>query len=280
MFSRVDLHHERGRCNGRSYMAVFCISGELSVRTCEEIRERRNVKACVHIPGAPRIPPPLSLQTTPAMVFGLLGEGVLPPVDFAQSIAYVEEALAGCSTPTAVTTRSQAKADPALQWLPDTFIAQIWCNRLMMTRQIGFTGETVTTSALGSFLPKLITSHQSEAGGGRPVVVVDGTHLMPSVFDSEGGGYLLDPVVSNAVPADGEEWTRIGTLELALVRSESGTASIDTAPWPPQYVLEHVANDEGMVIVSSVNCGYLDFAINFLRAAQKVGGDVKVTVQY
>jgi len=43
-------------------------------------------------------------------------------------------------------------------------------------------------------------------------------------------------------------------------------------------VLETVALENGLVIVNSVNCGYLDFAVNFLMAAQKVVSDVKVCI--
>eukprot|EP00752_Nemacystus_decipiens_P012355 g10952.t1 len=58
--------------------------------------------------------------------------------------------------------------------------------------------------------------------------------------------------------------------------SSLSEVSIDTAPWPPVYVMEHVADNKGLVLVNSVNCGYLDFAINFFRAARKVVNDVKV----
>lgn len=228
----------------------------------------------MYIAGAHERTPIVFVQTTPATVFGLLGEGVLPPFDLAQSIANVEEALAGRLTPTAVTTRSQSKrhAGSSPEWLPDTFISQIWCNSLMLTSQLDLSGETVNTLTLSGFLPMLIGSHQTKADAGT---LVDGTHLMPSVFDSNGSGRQSNPV-GNATAADGAE-LRIGTLELSLLRSENGTVSVGRAPWPPQYVLEHVATEEGMVIVSSVNCGYLDFAINFLRAARNVNGDVKVS---
>ena len=47
------------------------------------------------------------------------------------------------------------------------------------------------------------------------------------------------------------------------------TASIAKAPWPPEYVLETVAMNttsaasKGLVLISNVNCGYLDMATNF-----------------
>lgn len=79
----------------------------------------------------------------------------------------------------------------------------------------------------------------------------------------------------------------IGTLNRALVHkarnlssAEGGMESrfvgtIVEAPWPPEYVLETVANDDGLVVVTNVNCGYLDFATNFLMSVRRVS-DVKV----
>ena len=51
--------------------------------------------------------------------------------------------------------------------------------------------------------------------------------------------------------------------------AEVTTASIAKAPWPPEYVLETVAMNttsaasKGLVLMSNVNCGYLDMATNF-----------------
>ena len=70
---------------------------------------------------------------------------------------------------------------------------------------------------------------------------------------------------------------RIGSSEFALVGAAGrgrgggdGVVEIATAPWPPLYVLETVANEDGLVIVNNVNCGYLDFATNFLRSVRRV----------
>ena len=215
-----------------------------------------------------------ALQVPPAVtVFGVLGEGVLPPVDLAQSIESVEQAITErIPVPAAVLTRSQSKryADAAPQWLPDTFIAQVWCNRLAMTG-LGSRNETVGTSNLGGFLPKLVHRENQRAG---KLLLVDGTHLVPSIFDSRAQAWRVDRA-RNEVAA-GRKTFRFGTLELALTYSDDGEVIIDTAPWPPVYVMEHVADDKGLIVVNSVNCGYLDFAVNFLRAARKVVNDVKV----
>lgn len=50
---------------------------------------------------------------------------------------------------------------------------------------------------------------------------------------------------------------------------------IQKSPWPPQYVLETVATKNGLVIVSNVNCGYLDMATNFLMSVRETA-DAKV----
>ena len=41
---------------------------------------------------------------------------------------------------------------------------------------------------------------------------------------------------------------------------------------PARYVLENVATDEGVVIVSNVNCGYLDMSANFLLSVREASG--------
>lgn len=53
-------------------------------------------------------------------------------------------------------------------------------------------------------------------------------------------------------------------------------SKIEVAPWPPRYVLEDIATrDAGVVTVTSVNCGYLDMAANFLLSVRR-HSDVKV----
>lgn len=223
------------------------------------------------------------LQATPATVFGLLGEGVLPPPDLAHSVASLEHALSETVVPTAVVARSRSAGHPATggtQWLPDTFIAQVWCNHAMLTG-LSFDDELIQDLPLLGLLPRLLRQRQTTAGISQPVLV-DGTHLVPSVFDSKGDGRPPNVIGGSRSALNGGV-LYIGRLELALVRSENegdgglkGGVSIGTAPWPPVYVLEHVATDTGLILVNSVNCGYLDMAVNFLLAARKVVCDAKV----
>lgn len=39
-----------------------------------------------------------------------------------------------------------------------------------------------------------------------------------------------------------------------------------------RYLLEAVATDEGVVIVSNVNCGYLDMSVNFMLSVERTSG--------
>lgn len=208
---------------------------------------------------------------------------MLPPEDLVQSIVYIDQALAASGKPTAVLTRSRSRGDAATppDWLPDTFISQVWCNRAMMTG-LGLDDEAFKDSTLLQILPKFIGAHRVVPGGEAELVLVDGTSFMPSVFDLDGGG-RESTLVGNVAAADGGS-LYIGTMDLALVpaggededrEGERGAVSIGAAPWPPVYVLDHVVSESGLVLVNNVNCGYLDFATNFLMAAQRVS-DAKV----
>lgn len=202
-------------------------------------------------------------------MFGLLGEGVLPTPDLVQSITSLQQALSEAADPTAVIARSKSAGNAAngSQWLPDTFIAQVWCNHAMLAG-FGDDGEAFQVASLLELLPRDLRPHRTSKGISQPSLV-DGTHLMPSISVWNG-----DRLPSNVGVDDGA--LNIGRLEHALVRREEGVVSIEKAPWPPMYVLEHVVMDAGLVLVNSVNCGYLDMAVNFLLAAREVVCDAKV----
>lgn len=214
-------------------------------------------------------------------MFGLLGEGVLPPANLAQSIASVGKAFVGHLAPTAVVTRSRLKgaAGTPSRWLSDGFVAQVWCNRAMLTESLDFADGTFQDSTLLEVLPRLLGADRTGAGSSSPILV-DGTHLLPSVFAERASR-------NSSLLSSGSEVTggsmMFGTLELALVRDNGdggdvGDIFIGKAPWPPVYLLEYVAMERGLILVNSVNCGYLDMAINFLLAARKVVNDVKVAL--
>jgi len=150
---------------------------------------------------------------------------------------------------------------------------------------LGLDDESVRTSPLLALLPTIIEAQSTVSDGVEGLVLVDGTEMVESVFKAAASaeyGRELE-VLGTAVSATGRSLA-FGRLERALVRSgrsEGGglnsTVSIGLAPWPPAYVLRHVATNVGLVLVNSVNCGYLDMATNFLRAAQKVAADTKVS---
>lgn len=223
------------------------------------------------------------VQVEPATVFGLLGEGTLPAADLAQSVASVEQALDGSVSPTAITPRSQSKSRAGFppQWLPDSFVSQVWCNDLFFTAAgLGLDNESVGESTLLSLLPRLLTARQTEEDASG-FALVDGTQAMGAVFASE--GYEDLPGLAGNAVSGNNGTSFFGRLGLALLPGErsgevnlDGKATIGEALWPPAYVLEHVATDEGLVLVNSVNCGYLDFAVNFVRAAGKVVDNIKV----
>lgn len=196
----------------------------------------------------------------------------MPPAELSQSVISVEQALAGSFSPTVVLARSQSHDGDATssatshsEWLPDTFISQVWCNRITLTGT-GLEKEIFQDgSSFLQLLPKFVRVHQiMSQQHGPEFILVDGTSFVRAVFDlGEGGreGTLL----GNTAAADGGN-LYFGTIDLALVEAEpeddsseggSGVVAIGTAPWPPTYVLEHVASDEGLIIVNNVNCGYL-----------------------
>lgn len=259
-----------------------------------------------------------------ASIVGLFGEGSLPHSGLSSSIRSVYEALEGSTAPTAVVARSRSSrtVDHRVvveggEWLADTLVAQVWCNREMLAPSRLADLEvlphrSVYRSTLLSVVPAILEdpsdrSDPSDAGGGGSVILVDGTPVLKSVVSVAGlpkRGRDYSPASSSQetrgdanAPSDAEARSSafyIGTLENALVIEEDtkiverddgrgggrGTTVIAEAPWPPSYVLETVATERGMILVTSVNCGYLDMAVNFLRSVRNVVDDVKVRHLY
>lgn len=203
-----------------------------------------------------------------------MGEGVLPLPDLSQAVNSLGNAFAGSTKPTAILTRSRTRGDAisAEEWLPDTFIAQLWFTRRMLTG-LGLDDYMVTDSSLLDVLPQFIRAHREHTQD--ELVLVDGTSVVKSFFHLGAEG-SEPPSFNNAAAADGGD-LYFGALDLALVLdgkgnhtdSELARAIIAPAPWPPQYVLETVADEDGLVMVNNVNCGYLDFATNFIYSVRK-----------
>lgn len=240
---------------------------------------------------------------------GLLGEGAMPHPDLIDSMESMQPSLLEALPPTAILTRSRSKGGDfpgeEERWLPDNFVAQLWCNRAAldasMLKTAGLEKPTPLNTTLLQVLPRLIRDSIE-----KRLVLVDGTHIIGAIFDAptttasgSGGGAKYPSKLSQRLkdPQTVGADVYIGSLDFALVydggddtgRSdlweEDGsqaatvkTSSIVKAPWPPVYVLETVAmntsavSSKGLVLVSSVNCGYLDMATNFLLSVRSTSG--------
>lgn len=219
-----------------------------------------------------------SMSNSEANMFGLLGEGVLPRPDLAPGIASVDRALAGSETPTAILSRSRARGcidDRQEDWLPDTFIAQMWLSREILEAEARLDSDADGSDlTLLEALPLYLRAWQENSN--LDLQLVDGTSVLLSILERRASSSKQQQLIfaGNTAAANGGR-LYIGSLGLALVRSgdettNDGRVDIMTAPWPPEYILETVANEDGMVIVNNVNCGYLDFATNFLQSVQRV----------
>ena len=231
---------------------------------------------------------------------GLLGEGVLPHPGLMDSIESIQLTLFETLSPTAVLTRARSKGDiPGEErWLSDKYESQLWCNRAALEASVltkaGLTTLSTRDVTLLHVLPRLIRD-ASDMG----LVLVDGTHVIGSIFDAppapRARGSAKYPSTSSLrlqehpQVMDGAE-VYIGSLDFALAYDGEGTgrsnlqegiqaptrktSSIVKAPWPPEYILETVAMNttaaasKGLVLVSNVNCGYLDMATNFLMSVR------------
>ena len=243
---------------------------------------------------------------------GLLGEGALPHPDLMDSIESMQPALFKSRSPTAVLTRSRSIGGiPGEErWLSDNFVTQMWCNgaalEASMLTKAGLDALTLQDATLLEVLPRLIRDAVD-----KRLVLVDGTHVIGSVFNTASPAEASGSAKTLGFAArlhkyhhdDLDHLERdkvyIGSLEFALayddgeagrgrVRDKEGqkttakTSSIVKAPWPPAYILETVAMNttaaasKGLVLVTNVNCGYLDMATNFWLSVRS-NSDAKVS---
>lgn len=233
------------------------------------------------------------IQTASVVV--LFGEGSLPHPDLAESIKSLEStgALALSAQPTAILARS--RRSDGKEWLPDTFIGQVWCNRGMLAASrltagiAGLDKQAVQKFKLLEVFPRILRTDQSNTAEAGEVVLVDGTNVLGSIVDLDIAG-AEEPTrattgkVAGAHAQGGNLY--IGTLPLALVfdghrdAAENGarTSVIAEAHWPPAYVLENVATDDRLIIVGGVGCACLDMGTNFLRSVRRAR-DSKVRIR-
>lgn len=201
-----------------------------------------------------------------SVLFGLAGEGSLPHEALRLSAlkGLVGLLMARKEDPVAIMSRAEA-GDGARTWLPDSFMPSVWANRAFFLPErlsaAGLQHLSVEDTTLLRVISLLVSQNDT--------ICIDGTTYLPSSYST---------VVTSAYNASvgGRVQVTAGTVELYLFAgSEEGGAShysIDHAPWPRPYVLETVATSTGLVIVTNVNCGYLDMATNFIRSVQRTSG--------
>lgn len=196
-------------------------------------------------------------------------------------------------------------------WLSDMLVAQLWCNPPALSPQhlseAGLEEVTVRQVSMLGAISIFLRSGTDERVPGTTLHIVDGTDLLrstvhgkaPTVWcqhETSGGetqhhtcerprAILGSSVDSRRESRENVNIIRnidfsIGDLGVAVVATVQEdlspiTYSFDHASWPPNYLLETVASREGLVVVTSVNCGYLDMATNFLMTVQ-AHSDAKV----
>lgn len=191
---------------------------------------------------------------------------------------HIENALYGRFAPTIVLARSYSTgvANTSKAWLPDTFIAQLWFNThpSKVSAGFGLDDTYIREFSLLTVLPLMVNYLKSFPGS----MIVDGTSFLSFAYDFD----YQNSISSRSVTAANSNDIYFGRLKYALVPKQPASEAqgylgtmISVAPWPPQYVLDTVAGKNGLIVVSNVNCGYLDLAMNFLRSVQRVS-DVKV----
>lgn len=203
----------------------------------------------------------------------LLGEGCLPNTGYFKAMKPLDAAIAAIpSPPTAIVARSRSRDDSSAagEWLPDSLVAQVWCNRMLLdtsrTKRVGLDDKTVGDLNLLEVLPRLLRRDPVD------MILADGTNVLPSTFVGTASA-PINMVHRPAEEGDLYPSTCIHSSKFALRTDGQGSGDganrIARAPWPPQYMLEHVATKDGVVIVSSVSCGDLDLATNFLHSVRR-----------
>lgn len=188
-------------------------------------------------------------------------------------------------------------------WLSDTLVSQLWCNIPALTaaqssealgridvQEVGMLGVI-------SILLEAARTGTRDGGDSAQVRLVDGTDTLRSVvynkapslwchndtlahYSCESPRAVLQHDADAKTDRQEELYSignvgfSIGSLGDAIVPEvqDDGSPlrhSVGRAAWPQKYLLESVASKDGFIIVTSVNCGYLDMAVNFLRSVQE-----------
>lgn len=196
-------------------------------------------------------------------------------------------------------------------WLSDMLVAQMWCSSPVLSHQFlsdaGLEEVTAQEVSLLGAISIILRAVREKAADGS-FRLADGTDLFRSSVHGKAPRLWCEQARSNeetrhytcerprAILGSNVDTTlgsedgihniqnigfSIGDLGVAVVATieEDGFSPIkygfDHASWPPNYLLETLCSRDGLVIVTSVNCGYLDMATNFLLSVQ-AHSDAKV----
>ena len=173
-----------------------------------------------------------SFSTEHGTIVGLFGEGSLPHPDLAHSIKALGLPLSEIQVPAAVIPRSRS-SEGGGEWLPDTFVSQLWVNRAALEpfrlMNIGLDRKSVQEVSLLALLPEVVLKRPGDG-----IALIDGTDVLGSVFAVGVGGASSVPVARDARGAS----LYIGALGLAALHLKGGRhVAIVRAPWPPRCVV-------------------------------------------
>ena len=173
-----------------------------------------------------------SFSTEHGIIVGLFGEGSLPHPDLAHSIKALGLPLSEIQVPAAVIPRSRS-SEGGREWLPDTFVSQLWVNRAALEpfrlMNIGLDQKSVQEISLLALLPEVVLKRPGDG-----IALIDGTDVLGSVFAVGVGGASSVPVARDARGAS----LYIGALGLAALHLKGGRhVAIVRAPWPPRCVV-------------------------------------------
>lgn len=191
------------------------------------------------------------------------------------------------------------------EWLSDMFVPQILVNEAAMQFESPWAKVLTQTKTRDASLLGVITILMEgiravDQSGSSPVLVIDGTDFIRAAVTSKATiewceGSAAEPVgeahfvceprdlnVVSVLNLDTEEVSKyyvknvdfyVSDMSLALAMEEVQSLVVNytfrKAIWPPPYILDTVSSEDGLVVMTSVNCGYLDFASNFLASVRK-----------
>lgn len=240
---------------------------------------------------------------------GLYSSCTLPSKDLPRAIHAFGAAIGRSpESSTLIVSRSMLRDDRTRyvekgEWLSDRLVAQVWFSVEMLQTPLFQSSTFKAVKVEDERVLGLISLQLAEAratDGNPRTLIVDGTDLLrssvinmatcewcdTSIAGKSRGRYSCERLNKTvAVALNGND--HIASVEYSVrnvqfyisdlsdavvtLTEPSGDSNygVGKAIWPPRYVLESVSSEEGLVIVSNVNCGYLDFGLNFLVSVRR-----------